>query len=306
MISTSLASRPLVFSIARSLSASGAASSGPTLKPNQPLPTSAVRLSAGPLSPPKIIGRWPPRAGLGKHFAASKFTNSPWNVAASSDHSRRIKSIYSRVRCARRSNGIPSAANSSALHPIPTPSAKRPSANRSRLAISLASTSGLCSGTRQIPVASRIRLVTAAANASVMNGSSQSDLGAAGNSPLAAYGYLEFCRSNSTTCSATHSVANPLRSACSATLRITRGVTPVPIPIANSPIFIAASLLADAPASTRLDELQDEAIDLVAILENQPGAIILGIAQRSRRARQLEPRLLDVLDHEVLVDAMDR
>jgi hypothetical protein len=47
----------------------------------------------------------------------------------------------------------------------------RPLLTKSNVAITLASTNGLCSGTRQIPVASRIFEVTIAAQVSVIKGS---------------------------------------------------------------------------------------------------------------------------------------
>ena len=47
---------------------------------------------------------------------------------------------------------------------------------------------GLCSGTRQMPVARRMRLVTAAANVSATKGSSQSASAPSGKAPLGEYG----------------------------------------------------------------------------------------------------------------------
>ena len=67
------------------------------------------------------------------------------------------------MRCARRANGIPSAANSSADQPTPIPSVSRPSHKTSSVAICLAASTGLCSGSSKIPVARPIRCVTAAA-----------------------------------------------------------------------------------------------------------------------------------------------
>ena len=103
-------------------------------------------------------------------------------------------SMYSRVRCARRSKGMAERREFlGSTIPTPTPSAKRPLQTLSRLAITLASTIGLCSGTRQMPVARRILLVTAATKLSVTNGSSQSASAESGNLPLSEYGYFESC-----------------------------------------------------------------------------------------------------------------
>jgi hypothetical protein len=90
-------------------------------------------------------------------------TNSPSCTLDRSVHSLRITSMYSRARWARRSNGTPSAANSSASQPTPAPKISRPPDSRSTVAAVFARISGLCSGTRQIPVPSRIVLVQAAA-----------------------------------------------------------------------------------------------------------------------------------------------
>src|SRR4029077_681634 len=95
---------------------------------------------------------------------------------------------------------MPSASNSSASHPTPTPKVNRPPLKRSTVATVFASTRGLCSGTRQIPVANRILLVQAAAYANVVNGSAIGVSVGAGNSPLE-YGYLDAYCSSRTTCS---------------------------------------------------------------------------------------------------------
>ena len=180
--------------------------SGVTLTPNQPSPTSPTRRSAGALSPPKMIGgcgRW---TGLGYDRTLGKLQNSPLNSDSSSVHSIFMTFRYSRVRWARRSQGTPSAVNSSASQPTPTPKSKRPPDSLSRLATSLAVTSGLRSGTRQMPVPSRRVLVCAAAYVSAANGSRKSIcIVGMGILPSMEYGYFELYRSSSTTCSGAHS-----------------------------------------------------------------------------------------------------
>jgi hypothetical protein len=99
-----------------------------------------------------------------------------------------MASRYSSVRPPRRANGTPSAANSSADHPTPTPSINRPSLSRSRLAALLATTTGLSSGSSSTPVASRIRSVTAQAKPRTMNGSSRSAPAGTAICPSAEYG----------------------------------------------------------------------------------------------------------------------
>ena len=115
-----------------------AADSGSRLKPYQPSPYSATRRRAGSLSPPKMTGTRAPWSGFGKHPASAKRSSSPVWLATPGLQSLRMTSMYSRVRRARRSKGMPSARNSSADQPMPTPRAKRPLARRSRLATVLA------------------------------------------------------------------------------------------------------------------------------------------------------------------------
>ena len=162
-----------------------------------------------------------------------------------------MTSTYSRVRCTRRSNGTPSAANSSAIQPTPMPSAKRPPDSRSRLAACFARISGLCSGTRQMPVASRIERVTDAAKLSATNGSSQSIVAGSEKLPLSAYGYRESWWSNSTTCSPIHSVAKPAASAARAVSQSVAGRAPRPIPIAARPTFMRTSVAGRSARASR-------------------------------------------------------
>src|SRR5215467_9997248 len=149
-----------------------------------------------------------------------------------------MTSIYSRVRWPRRSNGTPKASNSSASHPTPTPKINRPPLSWSTVAMVLASTSGLCSGTRQIPVANRILVVHAAAYARVVKGSAIGVSVGAGNLPDE-YGYLDAYSSRRTTCSGAQIVEKPNRSAVVATVLTHSGATVGPMPTAKYPISIS-------------------------------------------------------------------
>src|SRR5215470_14081927 len=100
----------------------------------------------------------------------------------------------------------------------------RPPLRRSTVATVLASTSGLCSGTRHIPVPSRIVLVQAAAYASVTKGSANGVSGGAGKFPLE-YGYFDAYSSSNTTCSGAQIVEKPSRSAVVATALTNSGLT---------------------------------------------------------------------------------
>lgn len=62
--------------------------------------------------------------------------------------------MYSSVRAPRRSNGTPSASNSSSSHPIPTPRRSRPLLITSSVAACLAMTTGLRRARIRIPVPS--------------------------------------------------------------------------------------------------------------------------------------------------------
>ena len=144
------------------------------LKPYQPSPKAAARARAASLLPPITTGMRRPRTGLGLTRTDSNRVNSPLNEATSSAHSVRIAATYSAVRRPRPANGTPSAANSSADQPIPTPSVSRPPDSTSSVAACLAVTTGLCSGSSSTPVASPILVVTAAAKLRPSSGSSQS------------------------------------------------------------------------------------------------------------------------------------
>src|SRR5215469_14782070 len=120
---------------------------------------------------------------------------------------------------------------------MPTPRITRPPLSRSSVATVLASTNGLCSGTRQMPVAILILLVHAAAKAKVVNGSANGVSVGNGNSP-AEYGYFELYCSNRMTCSGAHILAKPSRSAVAATGLTQSDVVNAPIPSPKYPISI--------------------------------------------------------------------
>ena len=89
------------------------------------------------------------RAGDLRHAAQQRrrvtaLRTLPLNSGSSSVHSSFIALRYSPVRFARRSQGTPTAANSSASQPMPTPKSKRPPESLSRLATCFAKTTGLC------------------------------------------------------------------------------------------------------------------------------------------------------------------
>ena len=80
----------------------------------------------------------------------------------------------------RSLNGTPTASNSRLYQPDAMPSSNRPSAIASRLANSLANTTGLRKGSTRTPVPSLIRLVRAA---SAVNRVSESSTGKGGSTP---------------------------------------------------------------------------------------------------------------------------
>src|SRR5215470_1103957 len=120
---------------------------------------------------------------------------------------------------------------------MPAPSISLPPLSRSAVAAVFARTSGLCSGTRQIPVARRIVFVHAPAKTRAVKGSAIGISVGIGSSP-AEYGYLDEYRSSSTTCSGAHRVEKPTRSAVVAAARTHSGFVNWPIPIEKYPIFM--------------------------------------------------------------------
>ena len=126
--------------------------------------------------------------GFGLTRTASKLTNSPSNEATSSRHSVRMASTYSLVRAPRRSNGTPSASNSSRDQPMPMPSVSLPPLSVSSVAACLATSTGLCSGSSSTPVAIRMVEVAAAAKLNPINGSIQSASAGTAIRPSSEYG----------------------------------------------------------------------------------------------------------------------
>ena len=119
--------------------------------------------------------------------ATDDFSGSPLGA-----HSSRITSMYSSMRAPRSLNGTPSAENSSASHPTPTPSVTRPPERWSSVAISFAVTTTLRCGSTSTPVARRIVSVRAATNVSQISGSGRSNTSAPpAIFPLGSYGYCD-------------------------------------------------------------------------------------------------------------------
>src|SRR5215831_13531017 len=171
-----------------------------------------------------------------------------------------MTSTYSRVRWPRHSKGRPRASNSSASHPTPTPKMNRPPLSRSTVATVLASTKGLCSGTRQMPVANLILLVHAAAYARVANGSAIGVSVGAGNLPDE-YGYLDAYSSSRTTCSGAQIVEKPNCSAVVTTVLTHSGATVGPMPTAKYPTCMI-SLQRSVALEARFDYRQLTAVQV--------------------------------------------
>ena len=138
---------------------------------NQPSQMSTTRWRVCELSPPRSTGGWGFWAGLGHDQMGSKFTNLPWNWASSLVHISFIARTCSSRRLKRVENSVPWFSISSRFQPPPMPKRKRPSERKSRLATSFAIAMVSRSMTRQMPVPTLSRLVTAAANISDTNGS---------------------------------------------------------------------------------------------------------------------------------------
>src|SRR5690606_10160544 len=168
----------------------------------------------------------------------------------------------------RRSNGMPTASNSSRSQPTPTPSSTRPPDSESRSVTTLAVYTGLRCGTRQMPVPSRTRSVTPARNVSALSGSSMPASGPVGNRPSGAYGYDDAYSSNSTTCSGSQIDSKPRSSASRPTAR-TRSGEAFPLPSGTnnptstcpprSPVLAGATSLRIAAEATGTATVQDHA-----------------------------------------------
>jgi hypothetical protein len=109
--------------------------------------------------------------GFGQLQIFSKSTNWPWYSASSFVQISFIASIFSRTIFHRSLKTAPWCSISSAFHPAPMPKMNRPPEIISRLATSLAVVIGSRSMMRQIPVATLIRVVTAATAVSATKGS---------------------------------------------------------------------------------------------------------------------------------------
>src|SRR6185436_7513540 len=134
----------------------------------------ASRNAVGPL-PPIQMGGPPARCGLGSTAAPSSVKCLPLKLTLSRVHSARQISSVSRKRPTRRSKGTPVAANSLRMAGVsaakPTPRMMRPSATRSSVPTTWASTTGLRSAGSSTPVPRRTRRVRAASAAINVSGS---------------------------------------------------------------------------------------------------------------------------------------
>ena len=101
--------------------------------------------------------------GFGYDHTGSKSTNSPWNSGSSLFHSVLIARARSLMTRNRVPNSVPWFSISSPFQPAPMPISTRPSESMSKLAISLAVTSGSRSVRSVIPVPTRSLVVAAAA-----------------------------------------------------------------------------------------------------------------------------------------------
>ena len=126
-----------------------------------PSPSRPARRAEASEWPPMCTGT-DPAAGRGSEWQAANEEYRPSKVAGPPAHRARSTSMASSVRSARSSKGTPMASNSSRSQPIPTPRSNRPPERRSRVATSLARTTGLRWGRIRIPVASRSVVVAAA------------------------------------------------------------------------------------------------------------------------------------------------
>ena len=158
----------------------GARSPFPGKKPS---PIRPARRAAASEWPPMMIGTVP-LAGFGLEETVSNETNSPSKDTSSPLHRVRIAPMYSSVRAPRRSHGTPRASNSSRSQPTPIPNSTRPPLSASRVATSLARTTGLRSGRMRIPVPSRMVEVWAATQVSQISGSVRGVSGVIGIRPL--------------------------------------------------------------------------------------------------------------------------
>ncbi len=138
---------------------------------SQPSPSRPVRRSSDGEVPPShtSIGCW---TGRGRRVTPSTRKCSPSWWTSSSVHSRRISPRASSNRPARAPRSTPNARCSAGTGaPSPTAGSRRPPDSRSRLASSLATTTGLRPGSTRTLVPSLSRRVRPAATASAISGS---------------------------------------------------------------------------------------------------------------------------------------
>ena len=217
-----------------------------TLKPYQPSPNAATRRSAASLLPPTTTGTLA-RDRLRVHadpVEAHELARERADVVAP-QRAQRGDVLGGAPPPAREGHaerrellGRPADAHTERASPPESTSS---------VAACLAMTTGLCSGSSSTPVASWIRVVTAAAKVRVSSGSSQSASAGTAMRPSAEYGYRDACASSITTCSPDHSVANPCCSAPNATARMTSGRAPAPMPSACKPSRMSCPLAVSPP-----------------------------------------------------------
>ncbi len=118
----------------------------------------------------------------------SNETYRPLKLATSDAQMTRKAEMSSSVRAPRVVKSMPSASNSSRIHPTPTPSRILPPDNPSIVATRLASDTAEYCGSTRMPVANTIRRVTPARKASRSSGSGIGQSSGSGMRPPGAYG----------------------------------------------------------------------------------------------------------------------
>ena len=144
---------------------------------------------AGGVVPPMSSGMRGRCAGVGSIENPVQFRNSPRKSTSSPVQAAVMASMYSSARAPRRSNGTPSASNSSSSQPTPMPRSSRPPDRWSSDDACLAKYSALAWVTMLTPVPSRRRSVAPAMNVRAMNGSVKPASVGRPSLPLGLYGY---------------------------------------------------------------------------------------------------------------------
>ncbi len=148
-----------------------ATSSGVMNEGSQPSPSRPMRRSSTGTRPPSHTsnGSW---WGVTLSRTPSRGKHGPSWCTGSPDHSRRMRGSASSTHAARSLRATPKAACSrGSTAPRPTAGWNRPPDSRSRLAISLARTTGFRPGRTSTPVPNRSRRLRPAAMAMAMSGS---------------------------------------------------------------------------------------------------------------------------------------